>query len=57
MSTKTSLRFRCSSQIKKSKSLLLGNNNVGMTKQNKLTNSYNIEVKKIRSLSSGIKTS
>jgi hypothetical protein len=34
---------------KKSKSLLLGNNNVGMTKQNKLTNSYDIEDKKIRS--------
>ena len=33
----------------KSKSLLLGNNNVGMTKQNKLTNSYDIEDKKIRS--------
>ena len=34
---------------KKSKSLLLGNNNVEMTKQNKLTNSYDIEDKKIRS--------
>jgi hypothetical protein len=34
---------------KKSKSLLLGNNNIGMTKQNKLTNSYDIEDKKIRS--------
>ena len=31
---------------KKSKSLLLGNNNVGMTKQNKLTNSYDIEDKR-----------
>jgi len=28
---------------KKSKSLLLGNNNIGITKQNKLTNSYDIE--------------
>ena len=34
---------------KKSKSLSLGNNNIGMTKQNKLTNSYDIEDKKIRS--------
>jgi hypothetical protein len=34
---------------KKSKSLLLGNNNVEMTKQNKLTNSYDIEDNKIRS--------
>ena len=34
---------------KKSKSLLLGYNNIGMTKQNKLTNSHDIEDKKIRS--------
>jgi hypothetical protein len=34
---------------KTSKSLLLGNNNIGMSPENKLTNSYDIEDKKLRS--------
>ena len=34
---------------KKSKSLLLGNDNIRINKQKKLTNSYDIEDKKIRS--------
>ena len=32
----------------KSKKLLLGNNNINLSKENKLTNSYDIEDKKIR---------
>ena len=32
----------------KSKKLLLGNNNINLSKENKLTNSYDIEDKKLR---------
>ena len=46
MSTKNEFILSLFFTYKKSKSLLLGNNNVGMTKQNKLTNSYDIEDKK-----------
>jgi hypothetical protein len=33
---------------KKSKTLLLGNNNIGMSKENKIDNRFSIEDKKLR---------
>jgi len=33
---------------KESKTLLLGNNNIGMSKDNKIDNRFNIEDKKLR---------